>query len=162
VQFFKHRPDNFPTIRLAQLAKVYHQQENLFSKIISLNKLTDFYSLFEVETGSYWQTHYQLDKESVKKKKKLSKSFIDLIIINSIIPIQFAYAKSIGKEISETLLETMFEMQPERNTIIEKFNRFKIQSKNAFDSQSLLQLKNEYCNANKCLQCSIGIQLLKS
>ena len=30
VQFFKHRPDNFPTIRLAQLAMLYHKQQNLF------------------------------------------------------------------------------------------------------------------------------------
>lgn len=162
LEFFKHRPDNFPTIRLAQFAMLYHKQENLFSKIIEMHKLEDFYSIFDIETNDYWQTHYQLDKQSVKKKKKLTKSFIDLIIINTIIPIQFAYAKSIGKEISESIMETMVEIQPEKNNVIDKFNRFKIQSKNAFDTQSLLQLKNEYCNANKCLQCGIGIQLLKS
>ena len=162
VEFFKHRPDNFPTIRLAQLAMLYHQQDNLFSKIIDINKLEDFYTVFNIETNEYWQTHYQLDKESVKKKKKLSKSFIDLIIINTIIPIQFAYSNSLGKEISETIIETMFEIKPEKNAIIDKFNRFKIPSKNAFDTQSLLQLKNEYCNTGKCLRCSIGIQLLKS
>ncbi|MGV9004520.1 DUF2851 family protein [Flavobacterium sp.] len=162
VEFFKHRPDNFPTIRLAQLAMLYHQQDNLFSKIIELHKVKDFYSIFSIETNEYWQTHYQLDKQSIKKNKKLSKSFIDLIIINTIIPIQFAYAQSLGKEISEKVLETMFEIEPEQNTIIDKFNHFKIHSNNAFDTQSLLQLKNEYCNANKCLECSIGIQLLKS
>lgn len=162
VEFFKHRPDNFPTIRLAQLAMLYHKCENLFSKIMETHKLDDFYLMFDVETSNYWQTHYQLDKESVQKKKKLTKSFIDLIIINSIIPMQFAYAKSLGKEISESIMEIMFEIKPEKNTIIEKFQHFKIQSKNAFDTQSLLQLKNEYCNINKCLQCNIGIQLLKS
>ncbi|WNM20428.1 DUF2851 family protein [Flavobacterium capsici] len=162
VQFFKHRPDNFPTIRLAQLAMLYHQESNLFSRVISINKLKDFYSLFEVETSSYWLTHYQLDNESVKKKKKLSKSFIDLIVINTIVPIQFAYAKSLGKESSETILELIREIKPEKNVIIQKFNQFGLDAINAFDSQSLLQLKNEYCNLSKCLQCNVGIQLLKS
>jgi hypothetical protein len=162
VQFFKHRPDNFPTIRLAQLAMLYHQESNLFSKVISINKLKDFYSLFDTETSDYWLTHYQLDKKSVKKKKKLSKSFIDLIVINTIIPIQFAYAKSLGNENSETILELIREIKPEKNAIIQKFNQFGLDSINAFDSQSLLQLKNEYCNMSKCLQCNVGIQLLKS
>ena len=127
-----------------------------------MHKLEDFYSIFDIETNYYWQIHYQLDKESVNKKKKLTKSFIDLLIINTIIPIQFAYAKTVGREISESIMETMVEIQPEKNNIIDKFNQFKIQSKNSFDTQSLLQLKNEYCNVNKCLQCAIGIQLLKS
>ena len=162
LQFFKHRPDNFPTIRLAQFAMLYHKQQNLFSKIIDVKKLEDFYSIFNIETNEYWQTHYQLDKESVKKKKKISKLFIDLIVINTIIPIQFAYANSLGKEISETIIETMCKIAPEKNSITDKFKRFKVKSNNAFDTQSLLQLKNEYCNAGKCLHCSIGIQLLKS
>ena len=162
LQFFKHRPDNFPTIRLAQFAMLYHKQQNLFSKIIDVKKLEDFYSIFNIETNEYWQTHYQLDKESVKKKKKLSKLFIDLIVINTIIPVQFAYSNSLGKEISETIIKTMCEIAPEKNSITEKFKRFKVKSNNAFDTQSLLQLKNEYCNAGKCLHCSIGIQLLKS
>ena len=162
LQFFKHRPDNFPTIRLAQFAMLYHKQQNLFSKIIDVKKLEDFYSIFNIETNEYWQTHYQLDNESVKKKKKISKLFIDLIVINTIIPVQFAYANSLGKEISETIIETMCEIAPEKNSITEKFKRFKVKSNNAFDTQSLLQLKNEYCNAGKCLHCSIGIQLLKS
>ena len=83
-------------------------------------------------------------------------------MINTIIPVQFAYSNSLGKEISETIIKTMCEIAPEKNSITEKFKRFKVKSNNAFDTQSLLQLKNEYCNAGKCLHCSIGIQLLKS
>lgn len=162
VQFFKHRPDNFPTIRLAQLAMLYHQNENLFSKLNSINRVSEFYSLFDIQTSKYWQTHYLLDKESVNKRKYLSKSFIDLVVINTIIPIQFAYAKSLGKENSESILELSREIKPEKNSVIEKFNQFEIKATNAFDTQSLLQLKNEYCNFSKCLQCSVGIQLLKS
>lgn len=161
VQFFKHRPDNFPTIRLAQLAMLYHMQQNLFSKIISVSSMEDFYQLFNVSVSNYWQTHYQFDKESPRKKKSFSKSFIDLLVINTIVPIQFSFAKSQGKEISETILETINAVHPEKNNVIEKFATFGIKSKNAFETQSLLQLKNEYCDKSKCLECGIGIQLLK-
>ncbi|MFV5691368.1 DUF2851 family protein [Flavobacterium sp. LT1R49] len=161
VQFFKHRPDNFPTIRLSQLANLYHSQQNLFSKISTLNSLKDIYEVFQVTASEYWLNHYQFDKESPKKKKPLSKSFIDLIVINTIIPLQFAFAKSQGKEISEDLIRLLNEVAPEKNAIMDKFSSFGIQPKSAFETQSLLQLKNEYCNKSKCLECAIGMELLK-
>lgn len=161
VQFFKHRPDNFPTIRLSQLANLYGAQHNLFSKIIDAPSLKSLYDLFNVAVSEYWKTHYLFDKESDFKQKKLSKSFIDLIIINTIIPLQFAYAKNKGQNISENLLDVMRQLAPEKNAIIDKYNSFGIKSNNAFDSQSLLQLKKEYCANIKCLECAIGIELLK-
>lgn len=162
VQFFKHRPDNFPTIRLSQLASLYHKQQNLFSKISSLNSLEAIYEIFGISVAPYWQTHYQFDKESPKKKKSLTKSFIDLIILNTIIPIQFAYAKSQGREDSEDLIIMLNEVEAEKNSIMEKFSSFGLKPKNAFETQSLLQLKNEYCSKNKCLDCAIGVELLKA
>jgi hypothetical protein len=101
VQFFKHRPDNFPTIRLSQLAQLYNKHQNLFSKIIAATSVSDLYGIFEVQVSEYWQTHYQFDKVSPKKRKALSASFIDLLIINTIIPFRFAYGRSIGKDSSE-------------------------------------------------------------
>jgi len=161
IQFFKHRPDNFPTIRLAQLAMLYNLHRNLFSKIISANSIQEIYEIFNLSVSDYWKTHYNFDKSSPRKEKSLSKSFIDLVLINTIIPIQFAYAKSHGKEISESLIDLLTNIPAEKNTIIEKFTTFGLKSKNAFESQSLLQLKNEYCNHKKCLQCAVGLELLK-
>jgi hypothetical protein len=161
VQFFKHRPDNFPTIRLSQLANLYHCQQNLFSRIITATSAKAIYEIFEISASDYWQIHYQFDKESPKKKKKLSRSFVDLITINTIIPLQFAHAKSQAKEISEDLIQLLNELAPEKNAIMDKFNSFGIKSKNPFESQSLLQLKNEYCNKSRCLECAIGMELLK-
>ena len=161
VQFFKHRPDNFPTIRLSQLSGLYHHQQNLFSRISTLKSLKAIYKVFEVSASEYWLNHYQFDKESPKKKKPLSKSFIDLIVINTIIPLQFAFAKSQGKEISEDLISLLNEVAAEKNAIIDKFISFGVESKSAFETQSLLQLKNEYCNKSKCLACAVGMELLK-
>ena len=162
VQFFKHRPDNFPTIRLSQLANLYHKQQNLFSKIINLNSIAAIYGIFLVSVAPYWETHYQFDKESPKKKKALSKAFVDLIVLNTIIPLQFAYAKSLGREVSEDLITILNKVEPENNSIVQKFSSFGIKANNAFETQSLLQLKNEYCNKNKCLDCAIGMELLKN
>ena len=162
VQFFKHRPDNFPTVRLSQLANLFHKQQNLFSKINNLNMTEAIYDIFRVTVTPYWETHYQFDKESPKKKKPLSKSFMDLLILNTIIPIQFAYAKSHGKEVSEDLITILNDVEAEKNSVVDKFNSFGIKAKNAFETQSLLQLKNEYCNKNKCLDCAIGVDLLRN
>ena len=162
LQFFKHRPDNFPTIRVSQLANVYYCQQQLFSKIIIADNVVAIYEIFDKSVSEYWETHYQFDKISPKKKKALSKSFIDLLIINTIIPLQFAYAKSQGKEISEKLISLLNQVQPESNAIIDKFSSFGLKAQNAFETQALLQLKNEYCNKSRCLECTIGMELLKS
>ncbi len=162
VAFFKHRPDNFPTIRLSQLARLYHQQQNLFSKIIDLHSVDQIRNLLAVAASNYWQTHYQFDKESPKKSRTLSHSFIDLLIINTLVPFQFAYNKSLGKSVSEEIVMLINQIPAEKNAIIDKFTTFGQPSQSAFDSQSLLQLKNEYCVNKKCLSCAIGMLLMKN
>ena len=162
IQFFKLRPDNFPTIRLAQLATLYNLKHSLFTEIIAANTLEDLYGIFKNATSIYWKTHYNFDKESSSKIKNLSNSFVDLLIINTIVPIKFLYATTNGKDITEELIDLISQIKPEKNTIIDKFTSFQIKSKNAFDTQSLLQLKNEYCNHKKCLHCNVGLALLKN
>lgn len=159
--FFKHRPDNFPTIRMAQFAFLWHTQINLFTKTITTNNLYDLYEVFENATSEYWQHHYNFDKISSSKTKRVSKSFIDLLIINSIIPFQFAYAQYQGKDNGEQLLSLIRAISFEKNSITEKFSIVGVKSQNAFDSQSLIQLKKEYCDSKKCLECVIGLHLLK-
>ncbi len=161
VEFFKHRPDNFPTIRLAQLANLYFHRKNLFSLVMNSNSVNELYQVFNVGVSHYWQTHYSFDKESSKKIKKLSKSFIDLLVINAIIPLRFAYARSQQKEITQELIDLAITITSEQNVIIEKFEVFGIRSKNVYESQALLELKKNYCDYKKCLDCAIGHFILK-
>lgn len=161
LQFYRHRPDNFPTIRLSQLAGLYHKHQNVFSKIISSNSPQELYKIFEIGSSEYWQGHYQFDKPSPKKRKALTTSFIDLLIINTIVPFRFANARSIGKDNSEELTELLQQLAPEKNSVIDKFRYFKVEVDSAYDTQSLLQLKNEYCNNKRCMQCALGLELLK-
>ena len=161
LQFFRLRPPNFPTIRMSQLANMYYLHQNLFSKIITANTLNEFYTLFTVETSAFWETHYTFGKPSKVSKKKVTKAFVDLLLINTIIPIKFSYAKQLGKTIDEEIIRMLQQITSEKNSIINKFNGLKKVSHSALESQALLQLKNEYCDKNKCLKCAVGNSLLK-
>ena len=161
VEFFKHRPDNFPTIRLAQLANLYFHRKNLFSLVMNSTSISELYQIFNLGVSKYWETHYNFDKESSKKMKKLSKSFIDLLVINTIIPLRFAYARSQNKEITQELIDLATLIPAEQNVIIEKFKIFGLQVNNVYESQALLELKKNYCDHKKCLDCTIGHFILK-
>ncbi|VXB94038.1 conserved hypothetical protein [Flavobacterium sp. 9AF] len=162
LQFYKLRPDNFPTIRLSQLAALYHSIPNLFEYCISIKDCDSFYNMFNVVAGVYWDYHYNFDKRSSIRKKRLTKEFIDLLIINTIIPIQFTYSNYLGKDNSEAILALLRQLKSEKNKIINQFEYFGVISESALESQSLLHLKKNYCDNNKCLECTIGINLIKN
>jgi hypothetical protein len=162
VSFFKHRPDNFPTIRLAQLAALYHKESNLFSKLMHAKNTEVMYDLLSVAVSAYWTTHYTFDKISPKKRKALSKSFLNLVLINTVLPIKYTYEKSRLRENEDLIFHFMEALPPEKNAIIEGFEALGVVATSAFESQALLQLKKEYCDAKKCLQCAVGNHILKN
>ena len=161
-KYFRLRPANFPTIRLAQLAKLYFTEKTLFSKVIALTSLKEFYELFDVVASDYWDTHYNFGLASVKRKKRLTKKFINLVLINTIIPIKFCYAKHLGKDVSEALIKLTAAIEAEENSVIAKFNGLQSVATNAIQSQGLLQLKKEYCDTAGCLKCAIGNSMMTS
>lgn len=156
LQFFRLRPPNFPTIRLSQLAMLYHRHQNLFSKVMALQTLEELYEVFDVSTTTFWNTHYTFEKQSKASIKKLTKSFIDLLVINTILPLKFCYAKHGGQQVEEQIIDIANGITSEDNSIIKAFNSLKKVSHSALQSQALIQLKAEYCDKNKCLHCAIG------
>ncbi|OUR90349.1 hypothetical protein A9Q87_13740 [Flavobacteriales bacterium 34_180_T64] len=159
-QFFRLRPANFPTIRLSQLATLYHKEKHVLSKVIEAKCLEDFYELFKVEATSFWKDHYTFDKISKTSHKITTKAFIDLLIINSILPIKFCYAKQKGLDTNDHIFTIIKEVSSEKNTIVSAFNKLKPITNSALESQALIQLKTEYCDKNRCLQCVIGNALI--
>jgi len=159
-QFFRLRPINFPTIRLAQFANLYYTSQNLFSKLINTKDVLVIYNLFSTKASEFWNTHYTFEAVSKSSKKKLSKSFIDLLIINTILPLKFVYQNYIGKTDNDAVIDMITTVKSESNTILDKFEMLSVKSTSAFSSQALLQLKNEYCDAQRCLQCAFGKQIL--
>jgi len=160
IQFFRLRPPNFPTIRLSQFANLYATEPHLFSKMMNLNTLNELYDFFNLGVTQFWETHYTFAKSSKKAKKIMTKSFIDLLIINTLIPFKFSYAKSQGKSVEEDLFQLIRDLKIENNSVVNKFLDIKPIDKNALSSQALLQLKQHYCDKNKCLHCAVGNRLI--
>ncbi len=159
-EFFGLRPNNFPTIRLSQLANLYHQEENLFSKVITATSSNEFYRLFAVEASIYWQEHYSFGKASKKSTKKLSKAFIDLLIINTVVPLKFAYAQKRKANVDLELINLLSGLKSEKNVITRNFTDLGVSTNNALRSQAVLQLHTNYCSKNQCLKCAVGASLL--
>lgn len=101
-EYFKLRPSNFPTIRLSQLATVYAMNNKLFHLVIEQDS-SDLSKIFNLGTSNYWETHYTFGKESKKSKKKISRSFLDLLVINTIVPLKFCYQRYQGSVDNESL-----------------------------------------------------------
>src|SRR5690606_15905876 len=158
--FFGLRPHNFPTLRISQLANLYNGTQSIFSKIMEKRTLDDLYPIFEVGANPYWDDHFTFGKVSRKSRKKLSKKFIDLLVINTIVPLQFCYAKHLGKDWNEDLLYLVSQIGKEKNSILENFERWGSKTENALESQAKLELYTNYCTQNKCLQCALGANLL--
>lgn len=159
-KFLRLRPSNFPTIRIAELAHLLHHNDSLLHRIMNTdNELIK--SLFKAQTSAYWKNHYQFGKLSDTKHKTLGLSTIHTIIINTVAPVLFCYGRSKGKEkLCEKAMGILEEIPAEHNHIITKWNTLGIECKNAYDSQALLQLYNEYCIHKKCLHCNIGHHFL--
>jgi len=161
-KFYGVRPPNYPTIRLAQLAALYYEYHHLFSFLIKMNQLANFYALFEIELETYWQKNYHFGKLSKRPSKRtLSKSFVHLVLINVILPLKYCYMQQQAKQNIEEVVDFLHLLPAERNSIISSFTQLKLSSENAWDSQALIQLKTQYCDLKRCLNCEIGNQLLR-
>ena len=159
-EFFRLRPANFPTIRLSQIANLYGKHQNLFQKVMAASSIAELYSIFDIRASKYWDNYFTFGRESRKSAKRLTEKFIDLLIINTIIPIKFCYTRSIGKDPNEGILNIVESIGHEENNILKKFRGFRLKLGTARESQATLQLYNEYCMKNKCLQCAVGASLL--
>lgn len=156
------RPANFPTIRLAQLAVLISESEHLFSRIKKVSSVKEIKKMFDVTANDYWHYHYVFDKQTDYKEKKLGKQMIENIMINTVVPVLFTYGlHKDDNSYKEKAISWLEDLSPEKNTITKGFENLKFSNKNAFDSQSFIQLKNEYCEYKLCLQCSIGNSILK-
>lgn len=161
-KFSRMRPSNFPSLRIAQLALLVQQSNYLFSKIIALQSVEEAYHALEVKTSSYWQNHYRLDQWSKQRReKKLGRSTIDLMLINTIIPFIFLYGKKMNlPNYTERALHLFEQIKPENNHLVRNWSARGILPENACQSQGLIQLYNHYCQHKRCLDCAIGTDII--
>ena len=158
---FRIRPQSFPVIRLAQLAKLLFRSQKLFSIILETESVKELKKVFETGVSFFWRTHFSFSKQSSFSLKKIGNSSINIILINTIVPICFAYYQKMGNEKKrDAAIAILEQLPPESNYITRIFDAGNIPSVSAFDSQALIQLKKEYCDQKKCLQCRIAQKLL--
>lgn len=161
-KFFRLRPVNFPSVRIAQFASLIHRSARLFSRILEAEEVTELKGLFQVRASGYWDNHYLFDQPSPSYTKNLGKESIDNLIINTVIPFLFAYgSKKDIQQYKERALYFLEKLSAEKNTVVHRWKKLKIDIRSAFQSQAMIELKNSYCSQKKCLNCAIGKSILK-
>lgn len=160
--FLRLRPQNFPHIRLAQLAVLYYNRHASLSALLECETLKQAEALLQTHVTPYWETHYSFGSESSKSRKQLSRSSIRLQIINTVVPILFAYGRYVNNErLCDRAFEFLEELPTESNHITRMWQECGLDVASAGDSQALIQLKKEYCDRKDCLRCRIGYEYLK-
>lgn len=161
-RFLRLRPANFPHIRIAQLACLYHRAYGLLSRIMETETLQGVRDILKGGTSEYWLTHYTFGGSSPSRPKTLSNTSLDLLIINTVVTFLYAYGLHKGNRVlcarAGCFLE---ELKAENNYITRMWEQCGMKASNAADSQALIQLKKEYCDKKKCLYCRIGYEYLK-
>ena len=163
-KFMRLRPINFPTIRIAQLAMLIHHSSALFSRILETDNLDELRDLFDVSASEYWDTHYRFNKISEENRQKtLGETAFNNLVINTIVPLLFVYGdQHLNQAMKDRALQLLEKLAPESNQIIRKWNELGIDSRSAFETQALIQLKNSYCENKKCLHCQLGAKIITS
>lgn len=161
-KFMRMRPQNFPYVRLSQLARLYHSRQADLSRLAGCATAEQMRRLLDTSATPYWETHYTFGNASAKSHKKLSAASLDLIIINTAVPMLFAYGRHRGDEaLCERAFDIMAQLKAESNHIVRLWRECGLKADNAGDSQALIQLKRMYCDRKDCLRCKIGYEYLK-
>ena len=161
--FLRLRPRNFPTVRLAQFAVLLHTKTHMFSTLLSLETVVDYFNFFGAEVSRYWQTHYMPGRPSKNEQKGMGKDSIALLMLNTVVPLLFAYARFIDNQaLIDKALSLLENLKAEHNAITKIYEQLGFKNKSAQDSQAYLQLYHQYCVPRNCLYCSIGHHILKS
>ena len=162
VKYFRLRPDNFPEIRLVQLAGVFSGDTSVFALLQKISEIEDFHSLLSAEIPRFWKTHYTFQKSHSHREKRLTQSFRELVIINTLVPVKFCFQQKQGTGNDDLLVDLMSLLPREENQIVNRYNKLRPgTAENALQSQAVLQLKKEYCDKKGCVRCALGLKLLQ-
>jgi len=161
-KFMRIRPTSFPTVRLALLASLMMRFNFLLSGVLDATALSDVYKLLDVTASEYWTTHYRPGVVSATRVKKLGDSMKNVIVINAIVPFLFVYGKERGEErYCDKAIQWLEKLKAECNHVTESWTRQGVKLTSALQSQALLQIKREYCDAHRCLHCKIGAEVFR-
>lgn len=155
-------PNNHPILRLSQITTLLASTPHIMDRILECRSADDVNSLFSVTTQPYWLTHYTPAKESQSVSKRMGRTKTDLLAINLVAQMQFAYSAYTNSEVLRARALSLLESVPaEKNSIISQWNSYGKIARTAYDSQALLQLSFEYCRDHRCEECVVGRRIIK-
>ncbi|MGA0555633.1 DUF2851 family protein [Larkinella sp. VNQ87] len=158
----KLRPANFPTVRLAQFAKLLTHRESLLSMFLATDVSEHWLRFFQVTPSVYWQTHYRFGKASPKTVPILGATAAENLLINAVLPLLVAYSQYKDlPEYRERAISLLEQLPAENNRITRLWQQVAVPVRSAFDSQAAIELYKNYCLKKRCLSCQIGVNLLK-
>ena len=161
-RFLRLRPQNFPHIRISQLAQLYYSRKAGLSQLLECETVEQLSALLSSYVTPYWETHYTFGSTSCKTQKHLSAASLNLLIINTAIPMLFAYGRHKSNErLCDRAFDLLEQLRAENNHITRMWQQCGLEVRTAGDSQALIQLKREYCDRKDCLRCRIGYEYLK-
>lgn len=155
-------PNNHPILRLSQITTLLASTPHIMDRMLECRTGDDVYSLFSTRTQTYWLTHYLPAKSSQSVTKSMGRTKTDLLAINLVVQMQFAYSAYTNSEILRQRALSLLENIPaEKNSIITQWNSYGKIARTAYDSQALLQLAFEYCRHHRCEECPVGRRIIK-
>lgn len=163
-RFLRLRPDNFPYIRIAQLASLWCKRQQLFSRLVDDPDVESLMKLFdELEVSEYWKSHYLPGERHAIKSKKLGQESVYSIIINAVVPLLFCFGQHKQHQLlQDKALLILDDIPVEKNYIIRRWKETGMKLESAADSQALICLYKNYCEVKNCLRCRIGHKVLTS
>ncbi len=161
-RFLRLRPANFPTVRMAQFAYLLFSSKNIFSRLISADSYASMQKILSAKQSAYWDTHYRFGKKAKGMVPDLGESSVQNILINTVAPLLVAYGKQKDEQMFiDRAVELLQQLPAEQNKITRTWGSLGLKVKTAFDSQSLIELYNNFCQKRQCLNCAVGISILK-
>nr|HMT30357.1 DUF2851 family protein [Bacteroidia bacterium] len=133
-----------------------------FQQIKEFQKTEEIINRMQVSASPYWNNHYLFDKSTRYGERHLGTNSINNILINTIAPCLFYFGKGRGEEIYCDKAFSLLESIPaEQNHILQEWMSHEVQVPNAYAGQALLGLYKNFCSQKKCLNCSLGIEILR-
>ena len=161
-RFLRLRPGNFPHVRLAQLANLYHKEQSLFSQVMEAETPEAVKKILTARTSEYWEEHFNFRKSSPRQEKRTGDGALNLIIINTVVPFLYAYGLHKADEtLCDRATRFLESLKAENNHITRLWDGAGLPVYTAADSQALIQLQKEYCNKKDCLRCRFGYEYLR-
>lgn len=162
-RFLRMRPNNFPTVRIAQLACLYHRGGQLFGKALAAAKVTELRNMFDVTLSNYWRDHYRFGPATNdRSERRLGSVTIDGILINAVVTAYYTFGKLRDEDAyRERAIQLLEDLPAESNSIVSSWRKLGWRAYSSAESQALLELKRHYCEASRCTTCSIGCAILK-